>query len=233
MKKVNNPLLHPLVTVQKFSEPFHLGIFAKAPQSGRVKTRLSPPLTPDECAEFHRFSFCDTVAAMERFAPVVFWSGAEDFFRHRAPGLRRCAQGEGDLGARMARALTHLLKGGTNRALLIGSDSPDLPASMVAAAAAALEDADVAAIPARDGGYVAIGVRGEVPAQLFAAMPWSTGEVLALTRRRCAESGLVWQEVGGWEDVDDWADLRRLVERSPQLTASRYAAGLLARYVAG
>jgi rSAM/selenodomain-associated transferase 1 len=41
-----------------------LAIMTKAPQAGRVKTRLVPPLTPDEAAELNKCFLRDTAAAI-------------------------------------------------------------------------------------------------------------------------------------------------------------------------
>jgi rSAM/selenodomain-associated transferase 1 len=208
-----------------------LGIFAKEPVAGLVKTRLSPPLSPAEAAGLYRTCLEETVAAMSGagFDPVLFYDGDTGYFRRAFPGIRLLTQGEGDLGARMERALRTLLAGGCEAAALIGSDTPDLPVALVAAAFAALREADVVIAPARDGGYVLIGERRHVP-ELFRDTPWSTNGVLAATRQRAADLAIDYREVGGWEDVDDLPSLRRLLVRSPASATARHAAGLLARH---
>jgi rSAM/selenodomain-associated transferase 1 len=208
-----------------------LGIFAKEPVAGRVKTRLCPPLSAAEAAAFYRCCLEETVATMDGagFDLVLFCDGATDYFRHAFPGLKRIPQGEGDLGMRMERALRTLLAGGCGAAALIGTDTPDLPVALVAEAFAALRQADAVAAPAADGGYVLVGERRHVP-ELFRDIPWSTAGVLAATRQRAAELAVDFREVGGWEDVDDIASLRRLVARSPASAGARQALGLLAKY---
>lgn len=206
-----------------------LGIMAKAPQAGLVKTRLSPPLTLQECAAFQHLALGATLDAMAEFAPVLFCSGNEAYFRDAFPGVTLVPQGEGDLGERMARALLWLAQSGAQQAALIGSDSPDLPPALVHAAFAALDTAEVACIPALDGGYVLIAERGHHPA-LFHAMPWSTDQLLSRTRERCASQRLRFAEVSAWEDVDDLGGLLRLVQRSPSLAVSNYATQLLQHY---
>lgn len=208
-----------------------LGVFAKEPVAGRVKTRLCPPLSAAEAAGFYRVCLEETVATMggAGFDLVLFYDGADDYFHRAFPGLRCIPQGAGDLGERMERALRALLASGSGAAALIGSDTPDLPAALVAEAFTALRQADVVVAPARDGGYVLVGERRHVP-ELFRDIPWSTAGVLAATRRRAAELKVDCREVGGWEDVDDLPSLQRLLLRSPGSTAARHAAGLLAQY---
>ncbi len=205
-----------------------LGIFAKEPLPGRVKTRLCPPLTAEEAARLYRTSLEETLAAMAG-APAeltLFYEGSAAFFREHFPGLRLVPQGEGDLGARLDRALNHLLAGGARAAALIGSDSPDLPPSLVAAALAALRDDDLAVIRAADGGYVLIGARACQP-EIFRNVPWSTAQVWPITRQKAARLSLRCRVVGHWEDTDDLAALQRLIRRSPASRTARLAQQLL------
>jgi rSAM/selenodomain-associated transferase 1 len=205
-----------------------LGIFAKEPLPGRVKTRLCPPFTAEDAALLYRTSLQETLAAMAG-APAeltLFYEGSAAFFRKNFPSLSLVAQGEGDLGARLERALSHLFAGGARAAALIGSDSPDLPPALVAAALAALRDNDLAVIPAADGGYVLIGARACQP-EIFRNIPWSTAQVWPLTRQKAARLGLRCRVVGHWEDMDDVAALQRLIRRSPASRTARLARQLL------
>jgi rSAM/selenodomain-associated transferase 1 len=209
-----------------------LGIFAKEPVAGRVKTRLCPPLSAAEAAALYRRCLEETVATMAGagFALVLFFDGDADYFRRAFPGLRCIPQGEGDLGVRMERALRVLLAEGSEAAALIGSDTPDLPVAQVVEAFVALRQVDVVVAPAADGGYVLVGERRHVP-ELFYDIPWSTAGVLAATRRRAAELEVDFREVDGWEDVDDIASLRRLVARSPGSRTAQYLRAQLSRYL--
>ncbi|APG27977.1 hypothetical protein A7E78_09085 [Syntrophotalea acetylenivorans] len=106
-----------------------LGIFAKQPVAGRVKTRLCPPLSHQQAAELYRICLQETVSAMAR-APaelVLFFDGDEAFFVETFPGLRLIPQSNGGLGQRLDRAFVQLFAEGCDAAALIGSDSPDLP----------------------------------------------------------------------------------------------------------
>ena len=95
-------------------------------------------------------------------------------------------------------------------ALLLGSDMPALDAACLREAAAALRMHDAVFVPAADGGYGLIGLRRAQPAlfsKLFSNMPWSTAEVMQLTRERLAQLQLTHTELPTLHDVDEPADL--------------------------
>jgi hypothetical protein len=201
-----------------------LGIFAKEPVDGEVKTRLTPPLDAWQAAELYRASLEETVARLGTgpWRIVLFHAGRRAYFAHAFPGLLLQPQTGGDLGSRMAQALGFLLSLG-QRAILVGSDSPDLPLAYVQQAFAELQSHEVVLAPAADGGYILIGERRHHP-ELFRDIPWSTAAVFSKTRSRAAELGIACAEVPPWEDIDDFPSLQRLLRRSPQSTTARRAA---------
>jgi glycosyltransferase A (GT-A) superfamily protein (DUF2064 family) len=124
-----------------------------------------------------------------------------------AHGVRLRAQVEGDLGARMHGAF---LAAAPQPLLLVGTDCPVISAADLRACARVLaEGADAVFLPAEDGGYGLVGLRRPIEA-LFCDMVWSTAEVMAQTRLRMRERGLVWREPSTIWDVDLPADLDRL-----------------------
>ncbi len=190
-------------------------IFAKAPQSGRVKTRLIPALGAAGAAQLAArmlVRMLDEALAAD-VGPVELcvdpspdsadWQGF-----NWPPGVEASAQGAGDLGARMARAAQRSLDG-HQRVLLIGTDCPQLDAQTLRDAALLLETHQAVMHPARDGGYVLLGLSVFHPA-LFDAMPWSTAQVAKLTRERLATLG--WRAAIGrtLADIDEPADLAHL-----------------------
>lgn len=206
-----------------------LGIFAKQPVAGRVKTRLCPPLSPQQAAELYRTCLQETVSAMAG-APaelVIFFDGDETYFAETFPGLRLIPQSDGDLGRRLDRAFVQLFAEGFGAAALIGSDSPDLPVSLVANAFSALNDCDLAVAPARDGGYVLIAQSSHNP-DLFSDMPWSSSDLWKATRQRAAQLGLNCRELDAWEDLDNLASLLRLCRRAPDSPTAQLAGRIIA-----
>lgn len=206
-----------------------LGIFAKQPLAGRVKTRLCPPLSPQQAAELYRTCLQETVSAMAN-APaerVLFFDGDKAFFAETFPGLRLIPQSDGDLGQRLDHAFAQLFAEGCRAAALIGSDSPDLPIPLVAKAFTALNDCDLTVAPARDGGYVLIGQRSHNP-DLFCDMPWSSADLWPTTRKRAEQLGLSCHELATWEDLDDLASLQRLCRRAPDSLTAQQAGRIFA-----
>ncbi|HKT36598.1 MAG TPA: TIGR04282 family arsenosugar biosynthesis glycosyltransferase, partial [Nitrospira sp.] len=202
-----------------------LVVFAKAPIPGQVKTRLCPPLTPDEAATVHGSFVIDTLertkAAVSKFrlpvdrylacAPtstVAFFKIMEE---RQTVGL--LDQEGDDLGARMNRVFESLFARGYRRVLIVGTDVPSLPLDTYRQAVQLLDRSDVVLGPASDGGYYLIGLTRPVPA-LFHQIPWSTDRVLALTQEKAAELNLIVGLLPEWRDVDTIDDLKMLIDTS-------------------
>jgi uncharacterized protein len=190
-------------------------LFAKAPLPGRVKTRLIPALGAAGAARLARRmldhvldqALAAAVGPVELCASPSF--DAPDWEGYALPaGVVTSDQGEGDIGARMGRAASRHLHD-DSRVLLIGADCPALTATLLRAAASALDRHDAALHPAFDGGYPLLGLRA-YHAGLFADMPWSTPMVAARTLARMR--ALRWRVWVGetLADIDEPADLARL-----------------------
>jgi rSAM/selenodomain-associated transferase 1 len=192
-----------------------LALFAKAPLPGRVKTRLVPPLTPEEAAGVARALLLATIESLVAALPArwtLFLDGPpDDGLRARAAArdLEIVNQASGDLGARLGEAFRRLRAAGARRVIALGADGPTLPPERLADAIDALAACDVVLGPTEDGGYYLVGsaVEGE---EIFREIPWSTGAVLATTLDRAAEAGLSVRLLPPWYDVDSMGDLRRL-----------------------
>jgi hypothetical protein len=187
-------------------------VFAKAPVPGRVKTRLIPALGETGAAQLAERML--EQALQQALAAAV---GPVELCMSPAPdapewagialpaGIETSDQGEGDLGARMARAVQRATAQG-GAVLLTGTDCPDLTAERLRVAAARLAGHDAVLHRAEDGGYPLLGLRA-FDASLFQSMPWSTPAVADLTLQRLAALGwTVW--VGDTlRDIDEPADL--------------------------
>lgn len=193
-----------------------LVVFAKAPEPGRVKTRLAPLLGEAGAARLHARLVERTlrIAVAARCGRVELHCAPRvrhPFFEALAQrhGLRLRAQGRGDLGERMNRAFVRVLRE-ADAVVLIGSDCAALRGSDLRAAVRALrQGADAVFSPAEDGGYALIGLR-RASKMLFDGVGWGGPEVLAQTRRRLARLGWRWVELRTVWDVDRPADLVRL-----------------------
>lgn len=196
-----------------------VAIICKTPTPGKSKTRLSPPLRPEECAAISTCFIQDLSATIGQLAQddnasghaVYTPVGSEVELRKLLPdefGLT--LQGEGDLGARLLKGIGDLLDAGHLAAILVNSDSPTLPLSILRAAVDAVKRQDCVVLsPALDGGYTLIGL-SKPHARLFEDIPWSTSTVYQLTLDRAREIGLPVVNVPGWYDVDDAASLAML-----------------------
>lgn len=190
-------------------------VFAKAPVAGFAKTRLIPALGADGAARLARRMLEHAVrAALDARVGPVELCVAPDLQHSVWPaldlpaGLVWSAQGEGDLGARMARAARRAIGHGEN-VLLIGTDCPALAAADLVDAARALAGRDAALLPTFDGGYALLGLRNFHPL-LFRDMPWSTDAVAFETLCRLGRLAWTVQSRPPLHDIDEPADLRWL-----------------------
>jgi rSAM/selenodomain-associated transferase 1 len=214
--------------------PPAVAVMARVPGAGPVKSRLHDVLTPAQATDLYRCFLLDRLdglAALPDLARVVAFTppGAGAAMAALAPpGFRLLPQEGDDLGTRLTRLLGRLLGEGHCAALAMDSDSPTLPMAYVAEAARGLAagEADVVLGPSDDGGYYLVGVRAPRPA-LFEAIPWSTPDVLAVTRARAAAAGLRVRLLPAWFDVDTAADLRRLRASLPPTGGPTRTAALL------
>ena len=192
-----------------------IGIFCKTPTPGLSKTRLSPPLRPDECAAISACFIRDltaTIAEVVRDGTSVGYAvytplGTETALRTLLPpGFRLLPQCEGDFGVRLMTATRDLLRTHAG-AIMVNADSPTLPASILSAAVSATRRGNAVVLsPALDGGYTLIGVSHMHP-RLYEDIPWSTAAVFQKTVERAAGIDLPVVTVPGWYDVDDAASL--------------------------
>ena len=191
-----------------------VAIFARVPTHGRVKTRLAAGVGADAALRTYEALLASTLRELApdrgTFEPEIWVDGAVDAFagwqRRNAAIIQRelrfplVAQCEGDLGQRMARAFDQ----GVN--VLVGTDIPEMTASYVEEAVAALRIADLVLGPTEDGGYCLIGMNSPRP-ELFEGIPWGTADVLAATLY--AASTLRVEILDAMWDVDDAEDLKR------------------------
>ncbi len=209
-----------------------IGVMAKAPQPGRSKTRLCPPLTHHQAAALSAAFLRDitenivlagqsrSIAGYIAYAPA----GGEALFDGHlaagtglllADGTPAMPPGVDGFGRCLLHAIRALLAQGHAAAVVLNSDSPTLPTEFLARTAAALaRDGDRVVLgPADDGGYYLLGMKAP-HARLFADIAWSTDSVADTTRARAAELGLEVVELPPWYDVDDRASLSRLLHET-------------------
>ena len=193
-------------------------VFAKAPLAGLAKTRLIPALGAKGAADLARDMLIHTLdqalAAGVQAIELCMSPAPSDPAWQGGPlprAVEQTDQGDGDLGARMSRALGRALALQQGPVLVIGTDCPALNAAQLSEAARQLGHYDAVLLPASDGGYVLIGLQAPCPS-LFTDMAWSTPVVATETLRRMARVGLnVWQGPT-LHDIDEPSDLKYLPE---------------------
>ncbi len=198
-------------------------IFAKAPVPGQVKTRLCPPLTPDEAASLHGSMVMDAVEhtrPLREFDIYLACTPSMDhpFFqtlaaRHR---LQLCDQVGEDLGQRMDHALTIILNRGYKHALLVGADIPNLSGHTYKQAKDMLQSKDVVFGPTKDGGYYLVGMKIPNP-DLFANISWSTDRVLTQSQAQAEKLGLAMSLLEPEHDIDTFDDLQAFLDEKTGL----------------
>lgn len=227
-----------------------IGVMAKAPQAGRSKTRLCPPLQLEQAAALSAAFLRDiteNIALAALDAPIdgiiaYAAAGSEHLFDgHLAAGTTLLlADGTPPMpdnvegfGRCLLHAIQSMLAEGHTAACVLNSDSPTLPtAYLVSAATALLAPGERVVLgPAEDGGYYLLGMT-QAHAHLFADIAWSTGTVAQATRDRAAELGLELVELPIWYDVDDRSSLARLFdETSAPSNGAHYPAHATARAI--
>ncbi|WP_398654079.1 DUF2064 domain-containing protein [Streptomyces parvulus] len=193
-------------------------VIAKEPRPGRVKTRLTPPFTPDEAAALAEASLADTlcaVAATPARRRVLVLDGAPGPWL--PPGFDVVPQCAGGLDERLAAAFA----GCSGPALLVGMDTPQVTPDLL--------DVDFAGCdayfgPAEDGGFWALGLARPDPA-LLRGVPMSTPVTGAVQRERLLAAGLRVRDLPPLRDVDTADDARAVAALAPHgAFAARLAA---------
>jgi len=204
-------------------EPLTVIVFAREPAPGAAKTRLIARLGAVNTAALADAFVQDALAKAAALDATLVIAGSaiggaanSRYFRalarrHRAALLD---QGEGTMGARMRRVIEPFARAG---AILIGTDIPSLPFTILRRSLGMLRRSPIVICPSPDGGYYLIGVRGPMP-DIFRGVRWGGARVLAQTIARLDGKGLSYTLAPAWYDIDRWSDL--LVLRADLMRAA-------------
>jgi rSAM/selenodomain-associated transferase 1 len=187
-------------------------VLARWPEPGVGKTRLAVALGRD-CAHELQQAFLDDSLGWASLAPnllIAFTpASAASSFRRRAPNARLRVQPAGDLGCRIHQAFVDAFGLGASRAVIVGSDSPNLPGPIVDDCMGQLSQADAVVAPSSDGGFCALGLKQAHP-ELFDRVHWGSSVVLEQITQNARRLPLILRTTEPWYDVDDLAGLTRL-----------------------
>jgi len=196
-------------------------VFLRAPEKGRVKTRLAAKLGETKALNLYKKFVHRTLVAVETsglnhticFFPagkrvlVENWLGMNHIFLPQK-GL--------DLGQRMGNALSAAFDQGATKAILVGTDVPGIGAHHLLEALNILNVKDVVIGPSLDGGYWLIGFqRGRFCPDLFCKVDWGSDTVFSATMEKCRVAGLAPGILPALQDIDTLEDLVCFQENNP------------------
>jgi rSAM/selenodomain-associated transferase 1 len=195
-------------------------LFVKYPEKGNVKLRLSKDLNEDLVVDLYRCFVQDTLTTVQKsnypfficFHPpdmqkkIEHWLGSTSLF---------LPQKGKDLGERMKNSFKEVFTQGYQKAILIGSDSPDLPEKYLHQSIRMLRTKDIVLGPTVDGGYYLIGFQSTTfSAEIFKEIPWSTEHVFQKTITKIQQAQRSIGLLPVWTDIDTLSDLKSLIKRT-------------------
>lgn len=213
-----------------------LAVMLRPPAPGEVKTRLVPPLTPDEAAGLYRAFIVDTFSSLAGLENIdihafiaphsryPFSVDEAEIHSYIPEGIPVTMQKGRDLGERICNVFQALLTGeGYAKVAVIGSDSPDIPIEYIDEAYGFLDELSGGIVlgPADDGGYYLIAM-DTLRKALFREIPWSTDHVLEVTMERSLESDVPFKLLSKWYDIDKPEDILKLADNPDAPGSSIY-----------
>jgi uncharacterized protein len=215
-------------------------VFLRAPEPGQVKSRLARHIGPEPALSLYRHFVHDTLETVNALGipvQICFYPAAkrEAVISWLGSGYTYLDQSGDHLGQRMATAFIRAFESGPDRAVLIGTDIPDLPGSIIAEAFNALNSHDAVIGPAADGGYYLIGfnANGFLPA-IFDGIAWGHPDVFARTLEIFKKHKTPLHQVPMWQDIDEYEDLLSYAQRNTgENMAQGNTATLIAQIIGG
>ncbi len=202
-------------------------LFVRAPQRGHVKTRLATRLGADKTLALYRCFVEDIIATVKAglYHTSVFYTPADQGAGVQAwLGQYASYQPQigSDLGQRMQAAFMNAFCEPVKRAVLIGSDFPDLNIRIIHEAFGALHQNDVVIGPATDGGYYLIGFRKDALREdIFKDIAWGTDRVFQQTLVQIKRAHLTYHTLPIWPDIDTYEDLEAFYARHANIKPPR------------
>ena len=192
-------------------------VFVKYHKPGRVKTRLKPELSDEECVTLYNAMVNDLVKNIrdqEDFDVIFFFTptnSKRDFQNWLGEGLQLIPQAQGDLGHKMNEALRWALQNNYEKTVLIGADIPTIEQSLLSKAFSELDHSAIVLGPSDDGGYYLIGTKKPQP-KIFDGVNWSTELVLSETLEKISQNNLTVSMLSERSDIDTYSDVTKLFQ---------------------
>lgn len=223
-------------------------VFAKEPLPGAVKTRLKSCFPETDLTRLYKAFIKDTLAIAHktrntkmilafssiRTPPLRLYPSTIElisgmckitkplYLESVGAGFELIEQKGRTLGDRMHNAFVYAHNNKSNKTVIIGTDSPTLPADMIEKAFRALSRKDVVIGPSVDGGYYLIGLKAPC-AEIFNGVRWSSASVLKKTLDNAQSLGKTTALLEEWYDVDDRLSLKRLQDDLRKSTRAGFA----------
>ena len=190
-------------------------IFQKNPVKGFVKTRLAATLGDELALSIYEFLLGKTFEEAEQIPQdkVVFFSHFlpkdhpfPDQFLHLQKGI--------DLGEKMDNAFQKVFSMGYQKAVIIGTDCPELTADLLIQAFIQLDQSDLVIGPAADGGYYLLGMKS-THSSLFQGIEWSSSQVFSRTLEIANHHKLSFSLLPVLHDIDEEEDWKKFITQNP------------------
>ncbi len=187
-------------------------VFLRLPEKGKVKTRLAATLGEDAALKIYNDLICITLdlVSVSEIPTYLFYAGGLPHPPERNIRFSYHHQSDGDLGSKMADALSIVLNN-HKKALIIGSDCPDLTPEILHTCCQSLVEKDIVLGPTEDGGYYLLGCKALNPA-LFANIKWGTPSVLGQTIEKIQGENLSYCLLQKLQDIDTAEDWNRYTQ---------------------
>jgi len=182
-------------------------LFARNPDLGRVKSRLSAALGEKKALLVYERLLSHTlkVAGDHDSDKFIFLS---EYLQEslKCTNSVQLLQSGSDLGERMENAVKKICGMGFEKICIIGADCPDISCEILNDAFKALDKSDAVFGPSHDGGYYLIGLTRLIP-HIFSDIEWGTDSVLETTLSKLDASKISFQLLKKLYDIDTYEDI--------------------------
>jgi rSAM/selenodomain-associated transferase 1 len=188
-----------------------LGIMFRIPQYGKVKKRLAAQIGEDMALKIYAAMLYGTIENVSKLTDIDIYGFYEGLASTKYSVLKKIQsmpQKGKDLGEKMLNAVQWLFERGYNKVVLIGADSPDLPADYIKDAFVKLNTYELVIGPAEDGGYYLIGMNRPLDT-IFKDIQWDSSNVMKDTVSIAGKEGIGYFLLHEWHDIDDIEGLKR------------------------
>ncbi|WP_333654686.1 TIGR04282 family arsenosugar biosynthesis glycosyltransferase [Dissulfurispira sp.] len=188
-----------------------LGILFRIPEYGKVKKRLAAQIGTEDALSVYAAMLYETIESVSKLTDIDiygFYQGLASTQHSLLKKFQSMPQKGKDLGERMLNAVQWLFEKGYNKVVLIGADSPDLPARYIEDAFLKLNYYELVIGPAVDGGYYLIGMNMPLGI-IFKGIKWGSNSVLKDTISIANNEGIRYFLLPQWYDIDDIESLRQ------------------------